>query len=187
MDERDIRVSDTDRERVVATLHDAVGAGYITLAEFDERSTTTMHARTRGELDDIVADIPGTRQLSEPAVRKDPLRLKAMMSTIERKNRWEAPAHIHVHGRAGDITLDFTEAVLEHNAVDVEIDDWASDIRFLVPAEATADVDGLTAKWGEVQSKIPATPRGTPHLHIHGNASLTTLRIKVPRKARRRR
>lgn len=186
MEERDIRVSDADRERVVGALHDAVGAGYITLVEFDERSTATMHARTRGELDDVVADIPGTGQLTEPAVRKEPLRLKALMSTVERTNRWEAPARIHVHGRAGDITLDFTEAVLEQRVVDLEIDDWASDIRLLVPADATADVDELTARWGEVQSKVPATPRGNPHLHIHGSASLTTLRIKVPRKARRR-
>lgn len=187
MDERDIRISDADRERAVGALHDAVGAGYITLAEFDERSTAAMHARTRGELDDVLADIPGTGQLTEtPATRAEPLRLKAVMSTVERTNRWQAPGRIHLHGRAGDITLDFTEAVLEQNAVDLQIDDWASDIRLLVPADATADIDGLTAKWGDVQSKVPATPRGTPHLRVHGSASLSTVRIKVPRKARRR-
>lgn len=53
-----IRASDADRERVVATLQQHVGAGRLTLDEFSERSATAYRARTLGELDALTRDLP---------------------------------------------------------------------------------------------------------------------------------
>ena len=52
------RVGDADRDRTADLLKEAHAAGYLTLEEADERLGTALAARTRGELDRLVADLP---------------------------------------------------------------------------------------------------------------------------------
>jgi hypothetical protein len=52
------RVGDADRNRAADLLKEAHAAGYLTLEEVDERLGTALAARTRGELDRLVADLP---------------------------------------------------------------------------------------------------------------------------------
>ena len=52
------RVGDADRDRTTDLLKEAHAAGYLTLEETDERLGTALAARTRGELDRLVADLP---------------------------------------------------------------------------------------------------------------------------------
>jgi Domain of unknown function (DUF1707) len=54
------RASDADRDRIVAALRDHMIAGRLTPAEFDERLDRAYAAKTVGELDDLMADLPGT-------------------------------------------------------------------------------------------------------------------------------
>jgi hypothetical protein len=56
--QRDLRVSDVERAGVVRRLEKALREGRITLVEFDERTQAAYQARTRGELDDLTADLP---------------------------------------------------------------------------------------------------------------------------------
>jgi hypothetical protein len=52
------RVGTVERETVVALLGDALAGGYLEADEFTERSASAYAARTRGELDVLVADLP---------------------------------------------------------------------------------------------------------------------------------
>jgi Domain of unknown function (DUF1707) len=52
------RAGDADRNRTAELLKEAHAAGYLTLEETDERLGTALAARTRGELDRLVADLP---------------------------------------------------------------------------------------------------------------------------------
>jgi hypothetical protein len=54
------RVGTAERESVAALLSDALAAGYLDTEEFGERSTAAYAARTRGELEAVVADLPST-------------------------------------------------------------------------------------------------------------------------------
>lgn len=56
---RDLRASDAEREHVGELLQQALSQGRITIAEFDERMGAAMAARTRGELDAVLVDLPG--------------------------------------------------------------------------------------------------------------------------------
>jgi Domain of unknown function (DUF1707) len=51
-------VGDADRNRTADLLKEAHAAGYLTLEEVDERLGTALAARTRTELDRLVADLP---------------------------------------------------------------------------------------------------------------------------------
>ncbi len=57
---RAIRASDEDRERVAAILGRHYAVGRLTLEEFQERLDRAYAARTLGELDDLMTDLPET-------------------------------------------------------------------------------------------------------------------------------
>lgn len=55
---RRLRASDADRERAVGQLSKGLRDGQLTTREFDERVRAVYSARTRGEIDDLVVDLP---------------------------------------------------------------------------------------------------------------------------------
>jgi DUF1707 SHOCT-like domain len=54
----DLRVSDTERTHVQDRLRVAQEVGQLDIHEFDERVQAAWAARTRGELEQVVADLP---------------------------------------------------------------------------------------------------------------------------------
>jgi uncharacterized protein DUF1707 len=55
---RDYRASDVERQAVVRRLERALRDGRLTVVEFDERTRAVYAARTRGELDYLIEDLP---------------------------------------------------------------------------------------------------------------------------------
>ncbi len=53
-----IRASDADRDRTTALLREHHAAGRLTAEEFDERMDAALDAKTLGELDDLLTDLP---------------------------------------------------------------------------------------------------------------------------------
>jgi len=53
-----IRASDDDRERTVSLLREHHAAGRLTLEEFNERLDKAYAAKTLGELDELMSDLP---------------------------------------------------------------------------------------------------------------------------------
>jgi Domain of unknown function (DUF1707) len=56
--QRDLRVGDVEREAVARRLHRALRDGRITIVEYDERVAAAWASRTRGQLDELTADLP---------------------------------------------------------------------------------------------------------------------------------
>lgn len=61
-----IRVGDADRETVSHRLSRAVAEGRLTLTEYDTRLQRLYRAETRGDLADIVSDLPRSDARGEP-------------------------------------------------------------------------------------------------------------------------
>ena len=55
---RQLRVSDADRDAVVTELGEHFQAGRLDAAELDDRTGRALRARTGGDLDEILADLP---------------------------------------------------------------------------------------------------------------------------------
>ena len=53
-----IRASDADRDHVASLLQEHHAAGRLTAEEFAERMEAALRARTLGELDELLADLP---------------------------------------------------------------------------------------------------------------------------------
>jgi hypothetical protein len=61
-EDHNLKASDADRQQVADRLGTAVGEGRLTLQEYRDRAGQTCAARTHGELDRLVADLPATRR-----------------------------------------------------------------------------------------------------------------------------
>jgi Domain of unknown function (DUF1707) len=55
-----IRASDADRDRTAAALREHLAAGRLTVEEFDERLDRAYAAKTLGQLDELMADLPAS-------------------------------------------------------------------------------------------------------------------------------
>ena len=62
----DLRASDAERDHAVELLRRHATAGRITVEELDERCTAALGARTRGELADLLSDLPREDRVVAP-------------------------------------------------------------------------------------------------------------------------
>jgi len=69
-----IRASDADRDRAAALLREHHAAGRLTAEEFHDRMDKALDAKTLGELDELMADLPAIDlyQLPDASLRRAP-------------------------------------------------------------------------------------------------------------------
>jgi Domain of unknown function (DUF1707) len=69
-----IRASDADRDRVISLLREHHAAGRLTAEEFSERLDTALAAKTLGELDGLLRDLPSVDlyRLPDAALTRQP-------------------------------------------------------------------------------------------------------------------
>jgi uncharacterized membrane protein len=83
--ERGVRASDADRDRSAAALSEHYAAGRLTLEEYHERLDRAYAAKTLGDLDDLMTDLPGTDpgQLPSQGVGHPPLAGRRTQGTVQ--------------------------------------------------------------------------------------------------------
>lgn len=84
----EIRVGDVERERAARRLSQAVGQGYLTLDEYEQRVAAVFSAETAGALRDVLADLPVAR-----LARRDPRRLARRRAAARRGVAWHLAAY----------------------------------------------------------------------------------------------
>lgn len=202
--QRDLRVSDAEREHVVGLLQKAIGRGLLDLDEFTSRTDIAYAARTRGELNAVLVDLPGmvhaeapryaprnawqggARQdagAAMPQPSPDRLELNGKYSEIRRSGRWEVPSQIAIANKYGETKLDFSEAFIPHEVVQIEAGSKWGAIVLTVPPQASVSTDGITEfKFGSINDKRTSAPlRGTPHFEVYGRLHGGSLTLRSPR------
>src|SRR5690348_171061 len=86
------RASDADRDRVVEWLRDGHFQGRLTVDELDERIARAYGAVTRGELAELVSDLPVPRAGAPVPVAPPPPPPMLMPGRAAFSARWRAPA-----------------------------------------------------------------------------------------------
>jgi DUF1707 SHOCT-like domain len=66
-----LRASDADRERVAERLRKAAGEGRLLTEELEQRLEASFAARTYGQLDAVLSDLPGRRLPAPARTRRD--------------------------------------------------------------------------------------------------------------------
>jgi hypothetical protein len=109
-----LRATHDDRNRVVEQLRVATGDGRLTLEELDQRVGAALTARTYGELEPLVSDLPAApaSPAGAPETKpKDLVRIDCHSFSTRREGPWMVPRRMQVQVTGGSVTLDFTEAV----------------------------------------------------------------------------
>lgn len=173
---RDLRVSDAEREHVGELLQRAVGQGRITVDEFTERMDAAMAARTRGELNSVLLDLPGFA-LARPGT-SEVLELSYHLGQLRRRGPWRVPPRVRLAGHFGSAVLDFSEAVFATPTVTVELDKTGGSATIVVPMGATVDTDGLRVAAGRVKdSTVRRIDPGPVHFVLTGHSTIGEVRI----------
>ncbi len=206
MEAKDLRVSDAEKEHVGQLLQRAVGQGMLSLGEFTERMDTALAAKTRGELNSVLIDLPGMQIAEEHrpehtapkqhvtqsvpahapayAARRhggQPDVIRGMMSTVTRKGPWNVAPSLAIQSRLSTVTLDFTQAVMSTQVVDVTVDDYCSTVTLVVPPEATVDLNAVETVGASASNKVrTGPPIGPLHIVVRGNVRFGSLTAKHP-------
>ncbi|GAA3534596.1 DUF1707 domain-containing protein [Amycolatopsis ultiminotia] len=192
---RDIRVSDDEREHVVGVLQKAIGQGMLTLDEFTERTDQALSARTRGELNTVLSDLPGlVHPEAAPAYQPvgevpaygpgQRLELNAKYSSLQRSGPWIVPPALVVRNKYGSTKLDFTQARVATPVVQIELDAKWGSVELVIPREAAVDYNAITEiKFGSLDDKTGTNGGpGTPRYVITGRITGGSLVIRHPRR-----
>jgi Domain of unknown function (DUF1707) len=110
-DER-LRASHEDRDRVIELLRMAAGDGRLTADELDERLERALSARTFGELAALTEDLPAARGAGPAPEPKKVLRIERAGVNLRRDGGWVVPERLELRVTAGNVVLDFTQAVI---------------------------------------------------------------------------
>lgn len=157
-DKRNLRVSYEDRDQVVEQLRVAAGDGRLTAEELDERLEAALTARTYGELEVLLIDLPaspGAVPAPAPAPEaKELVRLEIGHGNIQRNGRWAVPRRLTVENRHGNVVIDFSNAIISQPTLDLSISLGHGNITLIVPPGVTVDVDNVAISHGQIQQRV---------------------------------
>jgi len=160
----ELRASHADRDQVAEQLRVAAGDGRLSPEELDERLELALTARTYAELAALVTDLPATGSVTTPAVLsaaaaapapKDVIRLHYTSGNTERRGRWVVPVRMDLKVTSGNITLDFTEAVITRPALHIDAEVRSGNIRLITKPGIVVDADDVTVRSGNVKVRAP--------------------------------
>jgi hypothetical protein len=175
---------------VLQHLQEAMAQGMISADELAERSDRALNAKTREDIDPLVADLPHATvaypggALPTPIVANDVMDLGATLGSTSRKGYWVVPRKLRVRSRLGSTELDFTEAQIDHPVVDVEIDVKGGSVEMRLPEGASASMDDVHVTAGSIEDhRKYREPMGRPHFNVTGTLSWGSLEIRGPRRS----
>jgi hypothetical protein len=182
------RAGDADREAVAERLRIAAGDGRIDLAELDERLTQAYAAKTYGQLEVLVADLPAHSVAIPGDALPEPntLVLKTKSPNIKQSGQWIVPQRITAESTSGIITIDFTQASCVHREVAVEAASRSGWIRLLLPEGWAARVSPASTNTSHISNKAPETPDpGAPTIIVTGHPVVGYIRIRTKQRRRK--
>lgn len=168
-----IRASDAERDAAVERLQVAFAEGRLADAEFDQRMRSALTARTRAELDALLADLPGNAPRAGtqlvPAAGARPGRLAvSFKSSLRRAGRWQVPAHYTTVTYKGSALLDLRAAELTAPVTTIVAVAYKSRVHILVPPGVRVEAGGFGASTGAGDEAGPPLPPGAPVVHVRG-------------------
>ena len=174
----EIRVADTDRDRAVDELREHAVAGRLTLEEFGERVDQAYAARTRGELDLVLRELPSAR--ATPArTRRFGL---AVMGGLNWRGRLRLPERSTIVAVMGGANIDLRNANIE--APEVTLRAWAimGGVNVILPPNIEADVGGFSLMGGRNdETRTPPHPAALIRIRAYslmGGVNVRTARTK---------
>ncbi|MGW2257260.1 DUF1707 SHOCT-like domain-containing protein [Streptomyces sp. NPDC004749] len=143
-----IRASDADRDRVADILREALAEGRLDAEEHAERIDSVYRAKTVGELEPLVRDLPavgadgrttagpsaavsygyGPEESGAPAEN-----LVAVFSSTTRRGRWRVGRKTQAFSLFGNVEIDLTEALFSQRTTVINATSIFGNVEVYVP------------------------------------------------------
>jgi hypothetical protein len=180
------RAADADREVIAERLRIAAGDGRIDLAELEDRLGQAYAAKTYGQLQALVSDLPirvPSLELHDALPEPEILALKTRSPNLKQSGQWIVPRRITAESTTGFITIDFTNASCAHREVDVEAVTRTGRIRLLLPDGWAARIGPSSTNTSHIKNTVAETPAaGAPTVVVTGHPVHGYIRIKQRRR-----
>ena len=178
-----IRASDRERDAATHRLQEAFAEGRLDDTEFDERMRSALSARTRADLDGLMADLPAASPAaSGPAVAgpvpgRAPGRLAvAFKGSVRRSGRWRVPDRYTAVVYKGGGWLDLRAAELTAPVTTLLAVAYKSRITILVPPGVRVEAGGFGADTDTDPAAV--VPADAPVLHVRGFTYKGTVEVR---------
>ena len=176
-----LRASHADRDDVVEVLQVAAGDGRLTAEELDERVEAALTARTLAELATLTADLPAVQA---PVKARDVVRISQQGASVTRGDAWVVPRRLEIASEWGDVTLDFTRAVILHDTLAVDLDMRGGTLTLVTRPGIVVDTDELELGYAKVRTRPAGDQRAPVDLRVRISGQISFGKV-VTRPARR--
>ena len=187
MAEERLRASHEDRDRVVDLLRVAAGDGRLTSDELDERLERALSARTYGELAALTEDLPAVPGAGPAADPKKVVRIERAGSNVRRDGSWVVPERIELLVTAGNVVLDFAQAVIALPSLQVHAIVRGGNLTLITRPGIVVDIDEVVILGGRVIVREPPEPSVPVLLSVNvtGKVIGGNVRVRPPKPPRR--
>jgi hypothetical protein len=193
-----VRASDAEREAVVGRLNQAVGEGRLTMDEFSQRLGLAYAARTRGDLDPLLRDLPADAGSVVPAPASGTAVVRpgsqgddthwsiSPIGGIRHRGRWRVPQHTVAIGVLGGVDVDLGEADLAAPEVMITKVSVIGGVSVRVPPGMRVEVSNFSILGGRDISLGGPLASNAPVLHIRSFSIIGGVKVRESRSKRNR-
>lgn len=190
--EAELRASDADRDRIAEILREALAVGRLDAEEHSERIDLVYRAKTMGELEPLVRDLPveggapGPRPAAaayeaEPGGALPDQNMVAIFSASTRKGRWRVPSRINAVAVFGSVEIDLTEGIFQQQQVRINVTAIFGSVEIRVPENVTLRSNGSGVLGAfEVETHESVEP-DAPVVLVNGYAVLGSVEARAKR------
>lgn len=193
----DMRASDAERDAVVGRLNRAVGEGRLTMDEFSGRLELAYAARTRGDLDPLLRDLPADSEGAGPAVTSGTAVVSGSQGTgthwnispiggIRHRGHWRVPRHTVAIGVLGGVDVDLGEAELAAPEVMITKVSIIGGVSVRVPPGMRVEVSNFSILGGRNVNLAGPLASNAPVLRIRSFSVIGGVNVRESRKKRDR-
>ncbi|GAA2406387.1 DUF1707 SHOCT-like domain-containing protein [Streptomyces daghestanicus] len=177
----EMRASHADRDRIVDVLRVAAGDGRLTSEELDERLEAALSARTVGELAVLTVDLPEV--VGEiPVEDQEVVRIEQEGSSTRRGDGWVVPRRLEIRSAWGEVTLDFTDAVITRDTLHIDLDMRAGALKLLTRPGVVVDTGALVTNYSQIKARRAADAPVVLRVRITGEIDYGQIVVRPPRR-----
>ncbi|WP_394430865.1 DUF1707 domain-containing protein [Streptomyces sp. SGAir0957] len=188
-----LRASDADRDRIADILREALAEGRLDADEHAERIDGVYRAKTVGELEPLVRDLPGghaPRPAADPApgrpapgtIPAGPSdNLVAVFSATTRRGRWRVARRTHAYAVFGNVEIDLSEAIFEHPQVYIRAVSVFGNVEIRVPENVSLRGSGGGVLGNFEVDTLDAADPEAPVVHVEGVSVLGNIEARPKR------
>ncbi|WNM29923.1 DUF1707 domain-containing protein [Streptomyces sp. Li-HN-5-11] len=191
----ELRASDADRDRIADILRDALAEGRLTADEHAERVEGVLNAKTVGELEVFIRDLPAAHQgrtasaytaaPDRPAAGSIPheadANVVAVFSAATRRGRWRAGRRLHAYSVFGSVEIDLSEAIFEYQQVVIKAVSVFGDVQIRVPENVSLRGTGGGVLGNFEVDTLDSADPDAPVVYVDGWAVLGNVEARAKR------